>query len=118
MDNVCLHPVRAGSPPGRDGLWCRHRWEQDAKRVEASLSYLRVRWHERWLTVQGKMLENGDESHLLKRSEGVHALLACGFGKQLLLVFHRVTHDKLRFRSVCNFHKACGSKNRSNAHIT
>jgi hypothetical protein len=39
-------------------------WEQ--KKLEASLPRR---------AVQGKILENGDESHLPKRSEGVHALL-------------------------------------------
>jgi hypothetical protein len=44
-------------------------WEQ--KKLEASLP---------WRAVQGKMLAvGGDESHLPKRSEGVHAMLGGDF---------------------------------------
>jgi len=48
-------------------------WEQ--RKLEASLP---------WRAVQGKMLENGDESHLPKRSEGVHALLGGRRNGQIL----------------------------------
>jgi len=48
-------------------------WEQ--KKPEASLP---------WRAVQGKMLENAAESHLPKRSEGVHALLGCRRNGQIL----------------------------------
>jgi hypothetical protein len=60
-------------------------WEQ--KKPEASLP---------WRAVQGKILENGGESHLPKRSEGAHVVLGAliRFKVQLLSVTYMIFQSR------------------------
>jgi len=66
---VRANALRSGQWPGVDSacLHCAAGTRGSRKNSIASLPQV--------VLAQGKMLENGDESHLPKRSEGVHALL-------------------------------------------